>query len=123
MILLRMIGRTLPDYFGAVDVNRLAQLFDLRRDRDHALQAIERMEKSAADVSSLSSMLDLLMMEHVTKSGELKIVARCSYPLTGIACVARTGNSRRSRTASSSSSGGQPLTSFAASKFAVATAS
>ncbi|HVZ02621.1 MAG TPA: hypothetical protein VHA35_24150 [Dongiaceae bacterium] len=67
LILLRMIGRMLPDYFGAVDVNRLAQLFDLRRDRDRALQAIERMEKSAADVNSLSSMMDLLMMEHITK--------------------------------------------------------
>jgi hypothetical protein len=67
LILLRMIGRMLPDYFGAVDVNRLAQLFDLRRDRDRALQTIERMEKSAADVNSLSSMMDLLMMEHITK--------------------------------------------------------
>lgn len=67
LILLRMIGRMLPDYFGAVDVNRLAQLFDLRRDRDRALQVIERMEKSAADVNSLSSMMDLLMMEHITK--------------------------------------------------------
>jgi hypothetical protein len=67
LILLRMIGRMLPDYFGAVDVNRLAQLFDLRRDRDRALQVIDRMEKSAADVNSLSSMMDLLMMEHITK--------------------------------------------------------
>jgi len=30
-----------------------------------------------------------VMMEHLTKSGESKIVARCSYPLTAIACVSR----------------------------------
>lgn len=30
-----------------------------------------------------------VMMEHLSKSGESKIVARCSYPLTAAACVSR----------------------------------
>jgi hypothetical protein len=67
LILLRMIGRMLPDYFGAIDLNRLAQLYDLRRDRERALQVIDRMEQAAADVNNLSNMMDLLMMEHIAK--------------------------------------------------------
>ena len=30
-----------------------------------------------------------VMMEHLTKAGESKLVGRCSYPLTGLACVSR----------------------------------
>jgi 3-oxoadipate CoA-transferase beta subunit len=30
-----------------------------------------------------------VMMEHLSRSGESKIVAQCSYPLTGIGCVSR----------------------------------
>lgn len=31
----------------------------------------------------------VIMMEYLTRQGEAKLVAECTYPLTGVACVAR----------------------------------
>ena len=30
-----------------------------------------------------------VMMDHLTKTGESKLVPQCTYPLTGIGCVSR----------------------------------
>ena len=53
--LLRMIGRQLPDYFGAVDVNRITQIIDLRRDRPRALDLVRRLAAQAANVDQVFS--------------------------------------------------------------------
>ena len=49
------------------------------------------------DIPAVGGAMDLavgakqtwVMMEHTTKSGESKLVERCSYPITGVNCVSR----------------------------------
>jgi 3-oxoadipate CoA-transferase, beta subunit len=49
------------------------------------------------DIPAVGGAMDLavgakqtwIMMEHLTKAGESKLVAQCSYPVTGLACVSR----------------------------------
>ena len=36
-----------------------------------------------------------VMMDHLTRDGECKLVAQCSYPLTGVGCVSRIYTDRR----------------------------
>ncbi|TAG47886.1 MAG: 3-oxoacid CoA-transferase subunit B [Betaproteobacteria bacterium] len=52
---------------------------------------------SKDDIPAVGGAMDLavgakqtwVMMEHLTKSGESKLVSRCSYPITGVNCVSR----------------------------------
>ena len=49
------------------------------------------------DIPAVGGAMDLavgakqtwVMMEHVTRSGQSKLVERCTYPLTGVGCVSR----------------------------------
>jgi 3-oxoadipate CoA-transferase, beta subunit len=49
------------------------------------------------DIPAVGGAMDLavgakqtwIMMEHLTKTGESKLVSKCSYPVTGLGCVSR----------------------------------
>ncbi len=49
------------------------------------------------DIPAVGGAMDLavgakqtwIMMEHLTKAGQSKLVAKCSYPVTGLGCVSR----------------------------------
>ena len=62
-----------------------------RRPRQLAYgRARTRFPPSAARWTSPSAPSSVfVMMEHQTRSGESKIVAHCTYPVTGLACVNR----------------------------------
>jgi len=69
---------------GAFQVSAAGDLANWHTGEPDAIPAVGGAMDLAAGAKKV-----LVMMEHVTKGGDSKIVARCSYPLTGVACVNR----------------------------------
>ena len=69
---------------GAFQVSAAGDLANWHTGEPDAIPAVGGAMDLAAGAKKV-----LVMMEHVTKSGGSKIVERCSYPLTGVACVNR----------------------------------
>jgi len=69
---------------GAFQVSATGDLANWHTGAPDAIPAVG----GAMDLA-LGAKKTYVMMEHLTKSGESKIVARCSYPLTALACVSR----------------------------------
>lgn len=69
---------------GAFQVSRTGDLANWHTGAPDAIPAVG----GAMDLA-IGAKQVFVMMEHQTKTGESKIVERCTYPLTGIACVSR----------------------------------
>ena len=69
---------------GAFQVSARGDLANWHTGAADAIPAVGGAMDLAAGAKAV-----FVMMEHVTKSGEPKIVAECAYPLTGVRCVSR----------------------------------
>ena len=69
---------------GAFQVSAAGDLANWHTGAPDAIPAVG----GAMDLA-IGAKATFVMMEHTTKTGEPKIVERCSYPLTGIGCVKR----------------------------------
>jgi 3-oxoadipate CoA-transferase beta subunit len=69
---------------GAFLVSRTGDLANWHSGAPDAIPAVG----GAMDLATGAKRV-FVMMEHQTKSGESKIVDRCTYPLTGVGCVSR----------------------------------
>ena len=69
---------------GAFQVSAKGDLANWHTGAEGAIPAVG----GAMDLA-IGARRTFVMMEHLTKAGESKLVARCTYPLTGLACVSR----------------------------------
>jgi len=69
---------------GAFQVSAAGDLANWHTGEPDAIPAVGGAMDLAAGAKAV-----FVMMEHLTKKGEAKIVERCAYPLTGVRCVTR----------------------------------